>query len=164
MKKKRILILLLSLLLILSIFISGCAAATKSDRAPLAPEYSDGYPGSATPEDMDLPPIEPNPVSPADPTLPRKVIKNADMTVVSTDPVKTKSDIESKASSLGGFVSDFSQQTNSYIYIQMTVEVPGDKLEVFLRQIGDSGVKVERQSVSSEDVTDSYYDTETRPA
>jgi VIT1/CCC1 family predicted Fe2+/Mn2+ transporter len=84
------------------------------------------------------------------------------MTVVSTDPVKTKSDIESKASSLGGFVSDFSQQTNSYIYIQMTVEVPGDKLEVFLRQIGDSGVKVERQSVSSEDVTDSYYDTETR--
>lgn len=162
MKKKRILILLLSLLLILSIFISGCAAATKSDRAPLAPEYSDGYPGSATPEDMDLPPIEPNPVSPADPTLPRKVIKNADMTVVSTDPVKTKSDIESKASSLGGFVSDFSQQTNSYIYIQMTVEVPGDKLEVFLRQIGDSGVKVERQSVSSEDVTDSYYDTETR--
>ncbi len=162
MKKKRILILLLSLLLILSIFISGCAAATKSDRAPLAPEYSDGYPGSATPEDMDLPPIEPNPVSPADPTLPRKVIKNADMTVVSTDPVKTKSDIENKASALGGFVSDFSQQINSYIYIQMTVEVPGDKLDVFLRQIGDSGVKVERQSVSSEDVTDSYYDTETR--
>lgn len=165
MKKNKYLPLLLSLLLLLSLFISGCSAAMSTDQAPREPEYGNEYPGSAAPdEDMDLPSIDPDSVSPADPSLPRKVIKNADMTVVSTDPVKTKADIESKASSLGGFVSDFSQQVNNYIYIQMTVEVPGDKLDLFLRQIGDSGVKVERQSVTSEDVTDSYYDTETRLA
>ncbi|NLV99250.1 MAG: DUF4349 domain-containing protein [Clostridiaceae bacterium] len=165
MKKKNILLLLLSLLLILSVIVSGCSAVANKDTAPREPEYANDYNGSLAPdEDMDLPSINPDSVNPADPSLPRRVIKNADMTIVSTDPVKTKSDIESKASSLGGFVSDFSQQINNYIYIQMTVEVPGDKLDLFLRQIGDSGVKIERQSVTSEDVTDSYYDTETRLA
>ncbi|MDD4540700.1 MAG: DUF4349 domain-containing protein [Eubacteriales bacterium] len=168
MKKNRTLLLLLSLLLILSIFFSACSARSSDGEAPQAPDYGEDYPGSPVPgEDEEGSPINPidpvePPINPADPDLPRKLIQNAQMTLVSTDPVKTKSDIESKAKSLGGLVSDFSQQNNDYIYVQMTVEVPSDKLAVFLRQINDSGVKVESQEVSSEDVTDAYYDTETR--
>lgn len=166
MKRNRTLLLVLSLLLILSLFFSACSARSSKDSAPGMPEYGEEYPGAPAPgEDMDgsiIEPIDPDPVNPADPDLPRKLIQNADLTLISTDPVKTKSDIESKANSLGGLVSDFSQQNNNYIYVQMTVEIPSDKLDVFLRQINDSGVKVEAQAVTSENVTDTYYDTETR--
>ena len=164
MKKNRTLILLLSFLLLLSIFSTACAS--QDSKAPTLPDYANEYPGSPAPEpeeDMDGFPVDPEaPVNPADPSLPEKIIKNAEMTLLSTDPNKTKSDIENKAKSLGGRVSDFSQQNNTYTYVQMTVEVPSDKLDVFLRQINDSGVKVESQSVESENVSDTYYDTETR--
>lgn len=166
MKKNTIFLLVLSLLLTLSLFFSGCSASWSNDKTSGMPQFGEEYPGSAVPEeDMDISPIDPidpDLPGPADPDLPRKLIQNADMTLISKDPLRTKSDIESKAKSLGGLVSDFAQENNNYIYVQMTVEVPSDKLDIFLRQINDSGVKVESQSVTSEDVTDTYYDTETR--
>lgn len=99
----------------------------------------------------------------------RKIIKNADLSVVVKDPVQSMADITALAEQLGGYVvaSNMYQSTygpNNVIVPQgsINIRVPADKLNDALDQIKNSAVEVQSENVSGQDVTDQYVDLQSR--
>lgn len=96
------------------------------------------------------------------PQADRKIIKSAnlDMTVQSLD--KFTENVNAKLDAYGGYVSSESDQNYSDSRIcYMTVHVPAEKLEIFLSDVEALG-KVNSKNVGSDDVTDSYIDSEAK--
>jgi len=99
----------------------------------------------------------------------RKIIKNADLSVVVKDPVQSMADIAALAEGLGGYV--VSSNTYQYTYGpdnlvapqgSINIRVPADKLTDVLDQIKNSAVEVQSENVSGQDVTDQYIDLQSR--
>jgi Domain of unknown function (DUF4349) len=98
----------------------------------------------------------------------RMVIMNADLTIVIPDPQAKAAEIEALAKSLGGYVVSMNMyQTSLYDggtapegYI--SIRIPSDKLESALSQIKADVVKVRNEDRSSEDITASYVDLQSR--
>jgi hypothetical protein len=96
----------------------------------------------------------------------RKVIKNAELTLQSVQYDEVNKKLESLVASFGGYIESSSVQgdtsgnsglrSSSY-----TVRVPSDRLTEFLTCAGDIG-NVIRKSMHGEDVTQNYFDSETR--
>jgi prefoldin subunit 5 len=101
-------------------------------------------------------------------TQERMVIMNADLTIVIPDPQARATEIEAMAKSLGGYVVSMNMyQTSLYDggtapegYI--SIRIPSDKLESALGQIKANVVEVRSETRSSEDVTASYVDLQSR--
>jgi hypothetical protein len=99
----------------------------------------------------------------------RKIIKNADMSVVVKDPVQSMADITAMAGELGGYVVSSNLYQSTYGPNNITVpqgsisiRVPADKLDSALEQIKKSAVEVQSENVSGQDVTDQYVDLQSR--
>ena len=92
----------------------------------------------------------------------RMIIRNAWLNVSADDVNALFRDISAHARELGGYVFSYSIENNDdFIFINTEIKVPPDKLMDFLDYTGDRG-EITRSSMSSEDVTDSYYDAATR--
>lgn len=105
-------------------------------------------------------------------TSEQMIVKNASLSILVDDPMKSLSDIMKLASDLGGFtVSSNSYQTytNSGLQVpaaSVSIRVPADKLNEALDQIkaltGDPTQYVTNESVSGQDVTQAYTDLASR--
>jgi len=92
----------------------------------------------------------------------RKVIRNADLQLHSDDAKEFYKTVTKYGESLGGYEYAYSLNNYSnYLVISATFKVPPEKLTAFLAFIEENG-DVTSSSVSSDDITDSYYDTQTR--
>ncbi|MCX6072325.1 MAG: DUF4349 domain-containing protein [Chloroflexi bacterium] len=99
----------------------------------------------------------------------RLVIRNANLTLVVTDPTASVEAITKMAEDMGGFV------VSSYLYETaygtgdltttqgtITVRVPADQLDMALDSIKAGAIEVRSENISGEDVTQQYVDLESR--
>lgn len=97
----------------------------------------------------------------------RKVVKSARLSIETLDYEKSTADFEKAVSSAGGYIENSSvegtrlgagstKRTASY-----TARIPADRLDSFLNGAGSFGTVVEK-GISGEDVTQNYYDTDSR--
>ena len=88
----------------------------------------------------------------------RKLIRTGNVTL----EVKTVSDAEEKitawAKSLGGYITNANTWENG---ANFTVRVPSERFDDAMAQAGEFG-RVTNRSVSSQDVSDNYYDLQSR--
>lgn len=97
----------------------------------------------------------------------RKVVKTAGLSIETLDYGKSTAGFEKSVAEFGGYIenssvqgtgqgSGASRRTASY-----TARIPAERLEEFLDRAGSVGTIVSR-STGGEDVTQNYYDTDTR--
>lgn len=90
----------------------------------------------------------------------RKIIRNADLNLSTEKYSQTLKAIEKATADLGGYIeSSHETKYDSYAYTSMTVRIPTEKLDEFLGKM-DGVATVTSKSITSEDITSSYIDTE----
>ncbi|MGE5415310.1 MAG: DUF4349 domain-containing protein [Acidobacteriota bacterium] len=97
-----------------------------------------------------------------DPKLPRKIVQNMDMSVEVKDIGKSIDKITDMVKSVGGYIVSSSTTTNEDSFTgNIVVKVPADRLISSAKNIGDLG-QIRRKGISSEDVTQEFYDSQAR--
>lgn len=92
-----------------------------------------------------------------------KIVYTANMDLETTEFDKAVSDIAAAVGRFGGYFANSSQsgQNSSYRYAEYTVKVPKSEFNNFLNFIGET-CAVTYTSTTAEDITDSYYDVDSR--
>jgi hypothetical protein len=79
------------------------------------------------------------------------------------DAKQAMDQVQSVARQLGGYtVSSESWLTDDQLNARLTVRVPASKFDEAMAQLRGLGIKVNRESATSEDVTDQYVDLQSR--
>ena len=161
----------LAFLSVAALALAACAPAASAPMAdyesqssagapmpPAAPRTSIGYAGEAA-----------KPEESPDQSVERIVIKNASLTIVVDDPVKSMETISRLADELGGFVvsaNAYQDQLESGVKVpraSITIRIPAEKLNDTLAQIKkESAQDPINESVNSQDVTSQYTDLKSR--
>jgi hypothetical protein len=99
----------------------------------------------------------------------RKIIRNAEMSVETTDPGAGQRRIASIAEGRGGFVvTSESKQRNAEgqmkpeMIVTIQVRVPAAQFDAVLNEIRGSGNRVTQEKITGQDVTEEYIDLEAR--
>ena len=92
-----------------------------------------------------------------------KIVYTANMDLETTEFEKAVNDIAAAVERFGGYFANSSQsgQNSSYRYAEYTVKVPKSEFNNFLNFIGET-CAVTYTSTTAEDITDSYYDVDSR--
>lgn len=150
MKKKSIVLVLFIILMAASMVFSGCSKkAGEASPAAQAPSKADissteavgAVPGTTTAE-------LPN----------RKLIVKLTMEIRVEDVEKSIMGAEAKAAAVGGYIRESYQNEDS---AQLTLMIPAEKVDSFTASLKGMG-KIINSNRTTEDVTDSYFDTQTR--
>jgi hypothetical protein len=89
----------------------------------------------------------------------RKLIRTVDLEIAVKDTEAASQQIQALATSLGGFVSDVSaERSESLMQYDITVRVPADRLDEALAGLRKLAVRIDREKLSTEDVTDRFVD------
>lgn len=88
----------------------------------------------------------------------RKKILTADITIEVPDLNETEVSLKKLVADFDGWIDRSSMYENS---MSLTLRVPAENLDTFLLMTGELGDVISR-SISADDVTDYYFDTETR--
>ncbi|HSB65640.1 MAG TPA: DUF4349 domain-containing protein [Anaerolineales bacterium] len=163
-------------LLIFSILLAGCAAATNK-RTLTSPDGAVQEVGIQAPAPI-APSVEQSLASgskstyaldQASTSIDRLVIKNATLVMAVNDPLKSMDTISHMAESMGGFVvtADMYQQSLSngakVPQVSMTIRVPAEKLDEALTTIKkETDQPIISENESSQDVTAEYTDLNSR--
>ena len=167
MKKSFKIAIVMTALLLVVLMGVGCASVSKDYAPPRdeAPgEWDTGNEWGGVEDDFqDIAPDSPQTAPlPAD-KVERKFIQNGSLALRSSDIDKTYESLASLTLSLGGRVISYDQEASGDIkWINMKVAVPFGKLDIFMDHTAENVTKVESKSVTSEEVTEAYYDTQTR--
>jgi hypothetical protein len=93
----------------------------------------------------------------------RKIIKEGEIIFETANLKETESLITLTVSEMGGYIAN--DNTFSYenrITHRMTLRVPADKFDQLLKTISESAEKLDRKTISAQDVTEEYIDVEAR--
>ena len=88
----------------------------------------------------------------------RKLIVTVDIRINSKDVEKSYKSIENKVKEYNGYFDNVKKKKNRYY---LTIRIPKDNLNNFISFIEESE-KIENKNISTQDVTDTYYDTDNR--
>lgn len=94
----------------------------------------------------------------------RKIVKNASLSIKTKNYDKMMADIKQMIEQYGGYIEqsqEYNYDTDSDRNANMDVKIPADKLEAFIEELSQIGT-ITSKSISSEDITDSYIDVESR--
>jgi len=99
------------------------------------------------------------------PALPRKIIYNAEVTLVVESVTTLGDQITKLVKDAGGYISETDQASLAHTQRRATwkVRVPVERFDTFLAAVARLG-ELERNHVDSQDVTQEFYDTEARIA
>jgi hypothetical protein len=93
----------------------------------------------------------------------RMIIWNANISLTVDDTQSKIEAVQAIAQELGGFtVASEAWQSNDQLYAQLTIRVPAERFEDAMGRLRDLAITVNRESASSEDVTEQYVDLESR--
>jgi len=93
------------------------------------------------------------------PAAQRMLIQRASLELVVTDAAKSMEDIKDLVGELGGYIANSNAwRQGDWLRANLTLRVPAESLETALDQIKALAVKVQRESLSGEDVTEQYTD------
>ncbi len=169
-KLKKLGVLSLVLLLLVSL-VYGCASKSSApEEVPgSGPGWDYGEKDSGYDEDgyweEEYEFIAPDDSSLPLPTekLERKFVQDGELTLRSSDIKKTYESLVALTEKLGGRIVSYEQLAEGdREWISLYVAVPFGKLDDFMDVTADNVTKVELKTVTSEEVTESYYDTKTR--
>ncbi|HBQ24955.1 MAG TPA: hypothetical protein DD791_01055 [Syntrophomonas sp.] len=149
-------ILLLMLMLFSMLLFIGCGANTKNaDIAEI------GNRGEATQtSEQSKAPVDN--LTTASVNMERKIIQNADLTLQVKDIPAAVDQISLLSTQLGGYLVNSRQHRyEDKISASISVKIPADKLTVMVETISGYG-KLSDKTISTEDVTEEYYDAEAR--
>ncbi len=94
----------------------------------------------------------------------RKIVRNADLSLSTEKYSETIKAIETAVKNVSGYIESSNEDKYSeYTNLYLTVRVPSDKLDEFLTAI-DGTATVTSKSITSDDITNSYADTESHLA
>ncbi len=97
--------------------------------------------------------------------LGRKIIRNADLGLVVGDVEGAFTSISSIATGFGGYISGSNlAQSGEKLRGTVTLRVPASAFDQAMAQIKNLGVKVQRENITSQDVTEEYADLDARVA
>lgn len=89
----------------------------------------------------------------------RKLVRTVDLEIAVKDTETAAQQIQALATSLGGFVSDVNaQRSESLMHYEITVRVPANRLDEALAGLRKLAVRIDREKLSTEDVTDRFVD------
>ncbi|KLI40297.1 hypothetical protein SZ52_11205 [Brachyspira hyodysenteriae] len=91
-------------------------------------------------------------------TVERKLIVSVDIRVNSKDVEKSYKSIEEKLKEYNGYFDNVESSKNRYY---LTIRIPKENLYTFIDFI-EQNEKVENKNINTQDVTETYYDTENR--
>ena len=124
-------------------------------------------PRQVTPWRKRLNPPGPLPPAPrgedAPPTVPRKIIYNAQVTLVVESVPQVAEEVSRLVKESGGYVAETNVSSYSHVRREATwkVRVPVERFDTFLAAVGKLG-ELQQNHVDSQDVTQEYYDLEAR--
>ena len=136
------------------LLLSGCAPSFGAREAP-------------PPEVAPAPPVEralgeesaPAELGP----LPRMIVRRADLALVVQNTREAMEAIGRIAEEAGGYIaSSNAYRVNAQLQAQMTIRVPAVALDEVLSRLRELATRVDRESISTEDVTAEYTDLESR--
>lgn len=96
--------------------------------------------------------------SDVEPTKERKLVRTGNIQLEVDSLAKTNGAVQSWATSLGGYVANSSE---SGTWLSISVRIPSDNFDEAMSSLGKFGRTLSR-SVNSKDVTEQFYDLETR--
>ena len=146
---------------VVALALGGCA---ERDAASVA---------ASPPEEAKAEAMEPAGIAQADALAPkanapeaqqaRKLIQNAELHVEVAAYRESRRRLDELLASVGGFVADaqIEHRDGEVSRATLTLRVPSDKLAVFLDEAAGNG-KVLHERLSSQDITDGYYDIQAR--
>lgn len=168
MKKTKIIAFLLFVLL------SACSAAgeqtlkTENERVSSLPEsvsQNTADNPNAAPQQVSLNQAENSQTPPT--VTERKIIRNADLQIESTEPEETQQKIAAIVEGKGGFVvqstqSSSNSQVSSRDTVSMTVRIPAEKFNETLNEIRQTASRVIVETIEGKDVTEEFVDAQAR--
>ncbi len=174
--KKRSIAILMALLLLLGL--AACGGASNSAATPAAAPAASGgtmnFDGYWAKDEMAMAEAAEAPMAPMDAgsdlsgdrsNLPDgvKMIYRASLELETQEFERSDNDIKALTKSLGGYFEEQNAYTRSggYRTASYTVRVPAERFEEFLAQVGNVCTVI-RQSQNAEDVSEYYYDMESR--
>ena len=130
------------------------AVATENLEEVAAHPY---VPGPEVSQAPDMPPSLP--LEPGD----RRVIRNAELSLVVSDTRATAERLVRLADSLDGYASDLqADRREELIYYRIVLRIPASRLDATLSAIKALAVRVEREGFRAEDVTRRHVDLDAR--
>jgi hypothetical protein len=92
-------------------------------------------------------------------TVERMIVRTASLSIVVSDAELSLASIKAAAAELGGYVVDAQLwRDNDQLRGTVTIRVPSESLDEALQRVKGMAVKVERETASSQDVTEAYSD------
>lgn len=172
--KKRVSVIALTLLMLFSLTACGGKSASQAASGASSPSYAadnaayGGYWSEAEAAEMPAPTESAKAggsTGKSKSNLPDgvKMIYRANLELETTEYDKAREDVAALVSQLGGYFQDqnSSNYSSGYRSSSYTIRVPAEQFDAFLHQIGNL-CNVRYQSQSAEDVSEYYYDTESR--
>jgi len=156
--------------LIVAIVLAACAPAASRG-------YEQGFAVEAPPPEMAVeremvagaPPAEPDSLFASQGLVAeRLVIRNANLTLVVTDPAQSVEAISQMAREMGGFVVSSNIYQTTYDdniranQASITIRVPAEQLDEALSRIREDAIEVRSENVSGQDVTQEYTDLQSQ--
>lgn len=138
-------------------FLSCSAAGQTETESAVAEEYSAGFAADAAAAPMMKAMRSANQ---SDAVPERKIVYRADLTIETTDLVGTREKIINLMETENGIL-EYNEQNEQQFYLSL--KIPAEKFEEFLNEAKAVG-RVIYSSISANDVTEQYIDTETRLA
>lgn len=93
----------------------------------------------------------------------RKLIRRLDFALVAKDTEATAARLQGLVTSMGGYVSDVNASRNlDAMQYNMTLRVPAERLDAAREEIRRMVLRVEREQMTTEDVTGQFVDSEAR--
>ncbi|HEY53047.1 MAG TPA: DUF4349 domain-containing protein [Caldilineae bacterium] len=94
----------------------------------------------------------------------RKVIYNADMTLVVADTEAAAKEVEELITSMGGYVANMNAYRGGQdlMFYDITLRVPAEQFDVVRTALRDMAIRVDSENINTDDITDQYYDLDAR--
>lgn len=149
------------ILTLIALIVAGCGAAAQPAREsapgapaqpPMAEEAFDKATGGA------------DGVATETVLQERKVIYNADLTLIVADTEATAGRIDQMAGELDGYVANLNayRGEGDILYYNITLRIPAQQFDAARAALRDMAVRVDNESIHTDDVTDQYFDIEAR--
>jgi hypothetical protein len=159
------------LLLVLALVVAGCGGAPESANrqeasAPSGGATSDmafeGAMEAEAPAMDDMEDMDDGAAATGE--FYRMIIYNANISMVVKDTLQTQEEIAEMVKRQDGYLSSAESYKSgeNLVSINLTLRVPAEKFTATMAELRDMAREVERESISSEDVTQEYVDLESR--
>lgn len=159
---KKQISLLLAALLLLTLLVGAAARVPQSPQQPATPMIQMRPPRRKRPMEQDSK-FNITAVVADDALRDAKMIYRANIDLQTTDYETSEAAISNLVRSFGGYFESrsLSNRSSGYRYSDCTVRVPAESFESFCNQVGEM-CHVVYMSSSAENITEAYYDTDSR--